>query len=139
MTWLTAMAHTLKFNTSHIDDVIDIDVIHQRSMMESLTSRLKVARSAQNTQLIERLEQEQQQLAPNVSAQARLRFLKFCLNATKTGMSQVLRNSSMLRVQEFSCGSDRWWYAVDPTTGEFLYADSEVELRATIEKTDSAR
>jgi hypothetical protein len=135
MTWLTAMVHTLKFNTSHID----IDVIHQRTMMESLAYRLNVARSAQNTQLIEKLEHEQQQLAPNASAQAGLRLVEFCLNAMKTGVSQVLWNSSMLRVEEFRCGSDHWWYAVDPTTGEFRYADSEVELHATLEKTDSSR
>jgi hypothetical protein len=126
MTWLTAMAHTLQFNTS------PIDVMHQRSMMESLTSRLKVAQLAQNTQLIEKLEQEQQQLVPNVKAQARLRFLESCLNAMKQGMSQFFWNGSMLRVCEFSCGSDRWLYAFDPITEEFLYADSEVELEEII-------
>jgi hypothetical protein len=129
MTWLTAMAHTLKFNASQVD------VIHQRSMLESLTYRLNAARSARNAQLIEKLEQEQQQLASNGSAQARLRFVESCWKAIKQGVSQVFWNASTLQVCEFSCGSDRWWYTFDPSTGECIYADSEAELSVWIQKT----
>jgi hypothetical protein len=129
MIWLTAMAHTLKFNASHID------VIHQHSMMESLTSRLNAARSARNAQLIEKLEQEQQQLAPNVSAQARLRFVESCWKAIKQGVGQFFWNGSTQQVYEFSCGSDRWWYTFDPITGECICADSEAELSLWIQKT----
>jgi hypothetical protein len=101
MTWLTAIAHTLKFNASRLD------VIHQYSMMESLTSRLNAVRLARNTQLIEKLEPEKQQLTPNVSAQVRLWFAESCWKAIKAGVGQVWRNGSTLWVREFSCGSDR--------------------------------
>jgi hypothetical protein len=127
------MAHTLRFNTSHID------VTHQRSMIESLAYRLKVAKSARNTELIEKLEQEQQQLAPNGITQASLRLAASCSNAIKQGISQLFGNGSMLQVREFSCGSDRWWYTFDPFTGEYLYADSEIELSVWIEKAYSTR
>jgi hypothetical protein len=129
MTWLTAMAHTLKFNASHVD------VIHQRSMMESLTYRLQVARSASNTQLLEKLEKEKQQLAPNAGMQACLRFPESCWRVIKQGVNQILWNGSTLQVHEFSCGSDRWWYTFDPSTGECIYADSEIELASGFRRT----
>jgi hypothetical protein len=129
MTWLTAMAHTLKFNASHVD------VMHQRSMMESLTYRLQVARAARNAQLVEKLEQEKRQLAPNAGIQSCLRFAESCWKASKQGVSQILWNSSTLQVHEFSCGSDRWWYTFDPSTGECIYADSEIEMSVWINNT----
>jgi hypothetical protein len=127
------MTHTLKFNTSQID------ATHQHNMRASLAYRLEVARSARNIQLIETLEQEQQQLTANVKAQAVLRVVESHLKAIKRGVSNAFWGDSARRVSEFRCGSDRWWYAVDPATGEFRYADSEVELHAMLEKTDSAR
>jgi sensor domain CHASE-containing protein len=127
------MTHTLKFNTSQID------ATHQQSMRASLAYRLEVARSARNIQLIEKLEQEQQQLTANVKAQAILRVIDLHLKAIKRGVRNVFWGDSARRVSEFRCGSDRWWYAVDPTTGEFLYSDSEVELHATVEKPDAER
>lgn len=133
MTGLTAMAHILKFNASHVD------VMHQRSMMKSLTNRLQVARATRNTELVEKLEQEKQQLAPNARTQACLRFAESCWEAVKQGVSQMLWNSSTLQVHEFSCGSDRWWYTFDPSTGECIYADSEIELRILAQKNCRAR
>jgi hypothetical protein len=127
------MTHTLKFNTSQID------ATHQHNMRASLAYRLEVARSARNIQLIETLEQEQQQLAANVKAQAVLRVVESHLKAIQRGVRNVFWGDSARRVSEFRCGSDLWWYAVDPATGEFRYADSEVELHAMVEKTDSER
>jgi uncharacterized protein YerC len=128
MTWVTAMAHTLKFNASHVD------VMHQRSMMKSLTNRLQVAKAARNTQLVEKLEQEKQQLAPIARTQSCWRFAESCWKAIKQGVSQILRNSSTLQAHEFSCGSDRWWYTFNPSTGECIYADSEIELSIWVQK-----
>ncbi len=127
------MAYTLKFSTAQLD------AIHQRSMMASLAYRLEVARSASNIQLIERLEQEKQQLTVNVKAQAVLRVAESYLKAIKRGVRNVFWGDSVRGVGEFRCGSDRWWYAVDSNTGEFLYADSEIELHATVEKPNSER
>jgi sensor domain CHASE-containing protein len=127
------MTHTLKFNTSQID------ATHQYNMRASLAYRLEVARSARNIQLIETLEQEQQQLTANVKAQAVLRVVESHLKAIQRGVRNVFWGDSVRGVGEFRCGSDRWWYAVDSNTGEFLYADSEIELHATVEKPNLGR
>jgi hypothetical protein len=120
------MAHTLKFNSTQPN------AIHQHNIMESLAYRLSVARATRNTQLIERLEQERQQLAANTRAQGLRRFVAFCGKAI-SGVTQIFWWGSTLQVREFNCGSDRWWYAFDPSTGEFLYADSEIELQEQIQ------
>jgi hypothetical protein len=122
------MAHALQIDGSQTSTA------HQHSMMQSLAGRLEAARAARNTQLIELLEQEKQQLADAANDRGILESIEAWLRAISQGLNQVFFGGTTLQVREFSCGSDRWWYAFDPQTGEQVYADSEIELRLWIEE-----
>lgn len=122
------MAHALQIDGSQAS------AAHQHSMMDSLAYRLNVAQAARNTHLIELLEQEKQQLAAKENDRGTLIAKKGWLKAILEGVSQVFLSGSTLQVSEFNSGSDRWWYAFDPQTGEQVYADSEVELRLWIKE-----
>lgn len=104
---------------------------HQDSIMASLAHRLDVARASNNAQLVALLEHEKQQVASN-SSPARIqhywweKLTKFVIN--------TLFGGSELQVCEIVDGCDRWWVASDPKTGQFVYADSEAELRLWIEE-----
>lgn len=54
----------------------------------------------------------------------------------KQRITEALFGSYQLQVCQFMNGSDLWWYAFDPRTGECVYADSEAELRLWIEQHD---
>jgi len=99
-------------------------------MMASLAHRLEVAKATNNSQLARLLECEAQQLTiADTSSQ------RFKLNAWLQSIKQrvaALFTHSTPRVHEFVNGSDRWWYTINPRTGEFVYADSEAELRLWI-------
>ncbi|AFZ29397.1 hypothetical protein Glo7428_0814 [Gloeocapsa sp. PCC 7428] len=110
-------------DSSHVDR-------HLESMMASLAHRLEVAKATNNIQLARLLEREAQQLTiVGTSSQ------RFKLNAWLKNLKQnvaALFASSTPQVHEFVNGSDRWWYTINPRTGEFVYADSEAELRLWI-------
>ena len=127
--WLTLMAYGLKFNTTQFS-TSSSDAVHRHRMMESLAYRLSVAQAAQDIQLIERLEQEGRQLEANVRGPEVSQLFTSWLKVIRQGVNRLFEDRSMLRACEFRCGSDRWLYAFDPITEEFLYADSEVELEA---------
>jgi hypothetical protein len=122
------MAQVLWFNTHQTSS------IHQHNMMDSLAYRLKIARAAKNTPLIELLEQERRQIAVHSTGRKALNALGVWLNAFKQKLDKIFFGGSTLQVSEFNLGSDHWWYAFDPRTGECVYADSEVELRLWIKK-----
>lgn len=116
---------------------------HQDNLMASLAHRLEVARANNNIQLIELLEQEKQQIAATVDRHfdsARPRTTTNLTAALSAGLKRLqagfatLIGQSELQVSEFMNGSDRWWYAYDPQTGAWVYADSEVELRLWIKQ-----
>lgn len=122
------MAHALQINESQAS------AIHLHSITSSLAYRLKAAQAARNTQLIELLEKEKQQLAAKANAQVTWVAREGWLKAILQGLNQLLFSGSTLQVSEFNSGSDHWWYAFDPLTGEQVYADSEVELRLWIKE-----
>jgi hypothetical protein len=115
---------------------------HQENIMSSLAHRLEIARAANNTRLVELLEQEKQQLTFNSGHDGASRFRnnaaphhltrRSWLHGLKQGIQQVF--SRDLQVHELVSGSDRWWYAFDPETGRCVYADSEAELRLWIKE-----
>jgi hypothetical protein len=121
------MMHTLHFNSSQASNA------HQDSMMTSLMHRLEVAKAAQNFQLVELLERERQQLIEQETVPQKIaRVLGTWANTLGQNLSQALWGSAKLQVREFMQGSDHWWYAFDPRTGKYVYADSEIELRLWI-------
>lgn len=120
------MAQVLQFNTPQTSS------IHQHNMMDTLAYRLKRAQASQNTKLIELLEQEKRQIAGDGTGQKAIFSIQSLLSGLRQRLSTFLFGSSTLQVSEFNLGSDHWWYAFDPNTGECVYADSEVELRLWI-------
>ncbi|XHX77456.1 MAG: hypothetical protein RBJ76_23935 [Stenomitos frigidus ULC029] len=110
---------------------------HQDSIMASLAHRLEVARAADNARLVALLEQEQQQVTP---AQRDLALApKKWWQRTVQQLSHLLFGGSSLQVCEVVDGRDRWWVASNPQTGEFVYADSEAEMRLWIEENYQGR
>lgn len=104
---------------------------HLDSMMASLARRLEVARANNNFLLVKLLEQEKQQLASPATPE-QLQSNSWLENFRHK--VAVLLGSSKVQVHQFINGSDRWWYAVDPKTGHFIYADSEAELRLLLKQ-----
>ncbi len=111
--------------------------------MASLAHRLEVARTANNSQLVALLEQEQRQLTSNTVRNNIAPFRKTAplptsllswLQTASQRLAKAFSRRSELNVCEFVNGSDRWWYAVDPQTGRYVYADSEAELRLWIKE-----
>jgi hypothetical protein len=103
---------------------------HQDNIMASLNHRLAIARAANNTQLIALLEQERQQVSGKQTHPGTALWQKI--------LAFVL-GDSRLQVSQFFNGSDRWWYAFNPQTGECVYADSEAELRLWIKENYQGR
>ena len=56
------------------------------------------------------------------------------LKKFQMAIAHFLSSRSELQVQQFVNGSDAWWYAYDPQAGNWVYADSEAELRIWIEQ-----
>ena len=106
---------------------------HQDSMMASLTRRLEAARVAQNFQLVELLEQEKQQLSKTALSRS-LPVRSNWLQSLNQRVAEILFGGTTLQVNRFANGSDLWWYAIDPQTGRYVYADSEAELRLWIQQ-----
>ena len=96
-------------------------------MMTSLAHRLEAARVASNLPLIEQLEQERLQITDTVASGRRPWW-----QVLQENLAEALFGSTELKVHEFTNGSDRWWYAIDPRTGRYVYADSDAELRLWI-------
>lgn len=107
---------------------------HQANMMASLSHRLEVARATNNLHLVEQLERERRQIASEQARQSGITSLGDRLHAIKEGLVKAIAGDTELQVREFNNGSDHWWYAFDPETGDCVYADSEVELRLWIKE-----
>ncbi|WP_404786480.1 hypothetical protein [Altericista sp. CCNU0014] len=122
------MAHALQIGESQVS------AAHRHSMMHSLAHRLEAARTARNAQLIELLEREKRQLAGEAGNRGFLESIEAWLKSIAEGLNQAFFGGTTLQVSEFTSGSDRWWYAFDPQTGEQVYADSEIELRLWIKE-----
>lgn len=127
--WVTTMAQV-----THYSNVQSLNK-HWDSMMTSLAHRLEVAHANHNVQLVAQLEQERAQLAHSVLE-----------HPPSTGwlqtLSQWLTNRfiyPVIEVNQYQNGSDQWWYAFDPRTGQWVYADSEAELRLWIKENYQGR
>lgn len=105
---------------------------HQDNIMATLAHRIEAAQAAHNTQLVELLEREKQQLGQATTPNRGSLAAKF--NAFKQGIVNTLARKSELQVYQYNQGTDWWWYAFDPRTGNCVYADSEAELRLWIEQ-----
>ncbi len=105
---------------------------HLESMMASLAHRLEVAKAANDFQLAKLLEREEQQLTSPATQRQQLRLTTW-LNTCRQSIAALLGGSKP-QVCQFVSGSDCWWYAIDPKTGQSVYADSKAELRLWIEK-----
>ncbi|MGA7935637.1 MAG: hypothetical protein WCA35_18955 [Kovacikia sp.] len=122
------MAHALHSTHSHLVTV------HQNSMMASLTHRLEVARAANNVPLIEQLERERQEIISTSMGGKVSRALTNWFKTFQEKISHAIAGNSKLEVYQFENGSDLWWYAFDPRTGDCVYADSESDMRLWIEE-----
>lgn len=98
------------------------------SIMASLAHRLEVARDTKNFQLVKLLEQEKQQVTALISTSDRQLKTTSWLKTFKHRMA-MLFGGSTAQVHQFVNGSDCWWYAIDPQTGQYVYGDCEAELR----------
>lgn len=126
------MSHAIHSNSS------ELLARHQSNMMASLARRLEAARARNNSQLIELLERERQQIAaplhPEAPAERSHSPADSWWNRLTQAIGQLLSGQGTLEVSQLACGSDRWWYAFDPQTGNCVYADSEAELRLWIKE-----
>ena len=111
---------------------------HQDSIMASLNHRLEVARANRNVNLVALLEHERQQVAP-IAASSVARSGRNWWQTITQSINNWLFGGSTLQVTEIVDGSDRWWLASDPRTGQLVYADSEAELRLWIEENYQGR
>lgn len=122
----------MSISTLHTDDSPTF-AKHYDNIMSVLARRIEAAQAANNAQLIELLEQEKQQIAqtatPHRDVPLAVRF-----DAFKQGLLKVLFGGSGLQASRYQQGSDGWWYAFDPQTGDAVYADSEAELRLWIKE-----
>ncbi|HIK19466.1 MAG TPA: hypothetical protein IGR15_00010 [Synechococcus sp. M44_DOE_062] len=109
---------------------------HRQNIAASLAHRLEAARAANNTRLVELLEQEERQLAAEYgrrdpSSPALFRGLRHLWQSLK----EVLAARDELRVRQWVDGSGMvWWSVQDPITGERLCTHSDGELMDWIEK-----
>jgi hypothetical protein len=76
------------------------------------------------------------QANPRLAATPPSRSFTTWLKTCKQKITEALFGSYQLQVCQFMNGSDLWWYAFDPRTGDCVYADSEAELRLWIEHHD---
>jgi hypothetical protein len=105
---------------------------HRDNVLASLTRRLEVAKSTNNSQLVALLEREKQQVDETLVTNKNLRSPLNWLHALQQQLVNLIAPSPGLQVSQFVNGSDYWWYAFDPRTGQYVYADSEAELRLWI-------
>ncbi|MDX2231976.1 MAG: hypothetical protein NW220_20240 [Leptolyngbyaceae cyanobacterium bins.349] len=109
---------------------------HHDNVVASLQRRLEIAKANRDTHLIELLEQEQKQIAPDRESQAGTFHHQLAI--LWDDFVTLVRGNSDLRVwQSVDHQGDRWWCAYNPQTGESLYTDSEAEMRMWIENTYS--
>lgn len=106
---------------------------HHDNIMAILARRIEAAQAANNTQLIELLERERQEIAHTETSDRTVRSFAARFKAFKQYVVDALFGGSELQVFQYVEGSDHWWYAFDPQTGDCVYADSEAELRLWIE------
>lgn len=107
---------------------------HHDNIMSVLARRIEAAQAANNAQLIELLEQEKQQIVQTATPHRDARSLTVRFNAFKQSLLNAVLGNSSLQVSRYQQGSDGWWYAFDPRTGDSVYADSEAELRLWIKE-----
>ena len=112
---------------------------HQVNMLAPLAHRLKIAKETNNLQLVEQLEREKQQIAPDAPGHRISKSLSAWFSSIRQSIANAIAAESNLEVRQFGNGSDRWWYAFDPRTGDCVYADSEAELRVWIKENYQGR
>jgi hypothetical protein len=122
------MAHSLHYNPYQTDPA------HHQSMMDSLQRRWEAAQAKKDKRLLGLLEQEKYQLRKEVYHPNAWQALQSGFYSVQKGINRILFGGSTLQVNEFDVGSDHFWFASDPRTGECVYADSESELRLWIEE-----
>lgn len=114
-------------------DNSQISAKHYDNMMAALAHRIEAAQAAHNSQLIELLEREKQQLGQAAPFDQRRSLLARFKALTQKVVNAFARKTE-LQVYQYEQGNDAWWYAFDPSTGDCVYADSEAELRLWIEQ-----
>lgn len=108
---------------------------HQQNIAASLAHRLEAARAANNTRLVELLEQEQRQLAAEYGAVHSSPALLEGLRHAWKLLKEVLTARDELRVRQWVDGNGIvWWHAQDPITGDRFCTHSDRELMEWIEK-----
>ena len=131
--WSIVMAHSLHYNP------LQTSAVHRQSMIDSLQHRLETAQTNRDRRLLELLEHEKHQLIDEAYQLNLWQALQSGFTSIQKGINRVLFGGSSLQVNEFDVGSDHFWYAKNPMTGECVYADSESELRLWIEENYSER
>jgi hypothetical protein len=131
--WSTAMAYSLHYNP------YQTDAAHHQSMMNSLQRRLEAAQAKRDKRLLELLEQEKYQLRKEDYHPNAWQTLQSGFHSVQKGINRIFFGGSTLQVNEFDVGSDHFWFASDPKTGNCVYADSEIELRLWIKENYSER
>lgn len=109
---------------------------HHDNMLASLSRRLEIARATNNMHLVELLEQERKQIATEVNQS---RSLMDWFAALQKRIQMAIARRSELQVSHLVSGRDEWWYAFNPQTGQYVYADSEAELRLWIKENYQGR
>jgi hypothetical protein len=112
---------------------------HRDNVLASLTRRLEVAKSSNNSQLVALLEQEKQQVDNIAVSHKKLQSPIAWLHALQQHFVDAITPNRELQVSQFMNGSDLWWYAFDPRTGQCVYADSEAELRLWVKENYQGR
>lgn len=106
---------------------------HHDNMIRSLSQRMEAANAANDRQLVALLERERQQLNPVVTSEGIARSLDRWIQGLKQGATNLIAGQTKLQVYQYRDGSDSWWYAFDPQSGNCVYADSEAELQGWID------
>lgn len=109
---------------------------HRHNMAASLAHRLAAARAANNTRLVELLEQEERQLAAEYGSRDPSSPALFGgWRRLWQSLKAVLTACDELRVRQWVDGSGRvWWSVQDLITGERLCTHSDGELMDWIEQ-----
>ena len=129
--------------TSHVfgNNHVDLDVMHRDSILASLEHRLTVAKSKDDSRLVELLEQERRQIEADGRSQSLLPALTFLstgiakLKTLWQVVTESAKHSADLQVwQSSDRNGNMWWFAYDPKTGRSTCAESESDMRVWIEE-----
>ncbi len=107
---------------------------HQENILASLAHRLEIAQGNHNDSLIQQLERERQQILSSSPAPAPVPSLGERVLSLGRQLVKAWADRQSLQVYHLVNGRDEWWYAIDPQTGQRVYADSAAELRLWIKE-----